>query len=350
MAAELMTDPTFRVNDWFDSLVSSPAKSLAGPLLVGLTGPAGVGKSTVGAALAKLTDRQKATIGELHSIARPLKKFLEGLGVRKGQETFRPAAQSLSILRETVSPDVYVKAALENCKSWSAAIMVIVDDIRFPQEIEWLKENFARHAFFRLVREYESPLVGGESSHLSESFINELDVDYTVDNNRAPHDAASDIWKLLQHAYSLEQERFYVAGPLTGENIKQNIATASLVHEQLVDQFGHLAYTPHIQDTAWSKSSSSAAVTSDMYQRRFNVSIDFLKNWASAVYRVPGRSWGSNREERIARDLGLPIYDDLAQVHNRLVPGVLGSGVTSDSAGLRGTVWDGNVDVPGVSR
>ncbi len=92
--------------------------------------------------------------------------------------------------------------------------------------------------------------------------------------------------------------KVYVAGPYSGGYIPYNVKNAVDAAEQLA-QAGHYAYIPHLS-MYW-----------DMFYPHpydFWMALDdaFLRV-CEAMIRLPGESSGADKEEKVAKSLGIPV-------------------------------------------
>ena len=115
------------------------------PLLIGLTGPAGVGKDTVGSFLALLNYRRYAFAG-------PLKEALAAVGIHEPADrllkeellpgrsySFRKAAQTLGTeWARNLDPDFWMNLAATNIdfKKYT-----VVTDVRFENEATFIRQR-----------------------------------------------------------------------------------------------------------------------------------------------------------------------------------------------------------------
>lgn len=102
----------------------------------------------------------------------------------------------------------------------------------------------------------------------------------------------------------------FIAGPLTTggdgsrEYIASNIDKAEKFQITLINQ-GIGVFCPHTHTQFHTEKGSTAP---DAYY--YELDLEFLKRIADAVVMVPGweKSWGATNEEKIAKELGLPIF------------------------------------------
>ena len=145
-------------------------------------------------------------------------------------------------MKETISPTVYVDALISRSKMTPQN--VIIDDIRMPEEIDRLREEYPDGLFVRVSRNIETTLTEAQRAHRSESQIDQCVVDYTLDNNRTIAETADDLSVLVNSLVVKRPQRFYIAGPLSIGDYQQNVERATRAFDLLV-QLGHAAYCPH---------------------------------------------------------------------------------------------------------
>lgn len=98
--------------------------------------------------------------------------------------------------------------------------------------------------------------------------------------------------------------RIFVSGPYGDHNppdiIAENVRRADELARWLVTQ-GHEVYCPHMMSHGWER---DERLTRADFMR---VDESFMRHWAQGVYRLPGHSPGSDAEETLAKELGLPV-------------------------------------------
>lgn len=186
----------------------NPLHDLALPPIIGITGLAGSGKSTVAQMLAEIAGYRRVRF------AQPLKDMLRAMGLSADQvdgdqkgdpcellcgQTPRHAMQTLGTEwgRERLGTDVWVNAAMRHVKA-IAAPRVVFDDCRFENEVEAIKLRGG------VVIGVTRPSVESAGSHASEAMASS---------------AGDGDWSLLNDG-SLDKLRTWVAhlvGRLAGE-------------------------------------------------------------------------------------------------------------------------------------
>lgn len=176
------------------------------PYLVGLCGPAGVGKSTIATLLADVYAFERLRF------AGPLKSMLRELGLTQAQvdgnqketpcallcgKTPRQAMQYLGDEwgRQLIGPDIWVHAALNKANKYLAiGRSVVIDDVRYDNEAQEILRQGG--VIIRLVRQGFEP----STEHASEEGLSGYLVTYFVSNNQAPRITADDIVFRLRNA------------------------------------------------------------------------------------------------------------------------------------------------------
>ena len=114
--------------------------------------------------------------------------------------------------------------------------------------------------------------------------------------------------------------RVYVAGPITQGDSATNLRRAVYIADRLRD-LGHAPYVPHLCGQ-WELMHPHA------YEDWMELGMVWLRQ-CEALYRIPGKSPGADREVALALTLGIIIWDDLDAVPRAEAP-------ASERAGLMG--------------
>ena len=103
--------------------------------------------------------------------------------------------------------------------------------------------------------------------------------------------------------------RVYVSGPLTvgatadSEIVAANCRTAIKVGRE-IHQRGHFCFVPHAYNAAMFET----------YAAWLALDFSIIQFWSTAVYRIPGKSVGADRELAYARGLGRLIWHRMEDV------------------------------------
>lgn len=181
----------------------------APPYLVGLAGPAGVGKTSVAQALCVLSNLRSVALPAFtrQRFAGPIKDMLSGLCLTRAQldgaekeapcdllggKTPRWAMRSLGDWGRNNDPDFWVRPAVCEAERYLlAGFGVVLDDVRFANEAAAIIDLGG--IIVQLSREGAAP----STMHASEAGLNPRLITYRVPNDQTPADAAVVIAKLL---------------------------------------------------------------------------------------------------------------------------------------------------------
>ena len=173
--------------------------------LIGLTGPAGCGKSTIAQAIVlHENDLCYWKDAARHRFAGPLKAMLRTLGLTEAQvdgdqketpcellggKTPRAAMQLLGTDwgRNMIGPDLWVRATMLRVDADLAeGKLVVIDDVRFDNEVTAIHERGG--IVVKLVRDTHEPLLAQyrAAQHASEAGVSPHLVDVIVPNQDAP--------------------------------------------------------------------------------------------------------------------------------------------------------------------
>jgi hypothetical protein len=166
------------------------------PLVVGITGTAGSGKTTVARIMCDRYDFSRVRLAE------PIKKMARALGLTHDQvdgplkeipldelcgKTPRYVMQTLGTEwgRRTIGEDIWVRVAQKEIgRLVSNGVSVVVDDVRFPDEAEMIRKLGGA-----MVR-VENPVITQSTAHESERHIFNIEVDYVIVNGGSIADLA----------------------------------------------------------------------------------------------------------------------------------------------------------------
>lgn len=162
------------------------------PIIVGLAGRAGSGKTTAAAAIVARHPGFRRV-----RFADPIKRMCRELGLTDAQvdgdekelpmkllcgHTPRFAMQSLGTEwgRNMIGEGLWINALMVAARDLlNQGLSVVVDDVRFPNEVEAIRRMGG--VLVRIVRPDSNPPAGGE--HMSERLVDMLDVDHVVKND-----------------------------------------------------------------------------------------------------------------------------------------------------------------------
>jgi hypothetical protein len=102
-----------------------------------------------------------------------------------------------------------------------------------------------------------------------------------------------------------ETVKVYIAAPYTKGDVVQNVRAAVLAAEAVV-ALGHTPWIPHL-NMLWH---AIAPHDPDFW---YAYDLEFLP-LCDALLRLPGESAGADREVAVARELGLPVFKDVADL------------------------------------
>jgi len=151
------------------------------PILIGITGRAGVGKDTLAGFLGYPTDAFAATLKLMMSAAglpepatrREKEHAIEGLGF-----SWRRAAQRLGTeWGRSLNPNLWLLLLERRCRASNQKVIVITD-VRFENEAAFIRE----HGVLCFLEGRETTVRGPDGKHPSEFGISALAGDYTIFN------------------------------------------------------------------------------------------------------------------------------------------------------------------------
>jgi len=152
--------------------------------IIGITGKARSGKDTVADMLAS------QLVAERYSFATPIKRMLEVLHLKDKEDdkakhwydcTYRHMVQTLGTEwgRELIHQDIWLKEAEYALGGEDAKGIVIISDVRFENEANWIRKN----GILIFVCRPHQELIA-ESDHISEAGIDKIPTDWTLFNSQ----------------------------------------------------------------------------------------------------------------------------------------------------------------------
>jgi hypothetical protein len=100
--------------------------------------------------------------------------------------------------------------------------------------------------------------------------------------------------------------KIYIAGPYTKGDVALNVRNA-VYAGNLVAHFGHFPFIPHLSHF-WHMLTPHEDI-----EFWYKQDIEWLKV-CDALLRIEGESKGADEEERIAREMGIPIYYSVFEI------------------------------------
>lgn len=166
--------------------------------IIGLTGPAGVGKDTVASLLAGLY--------KPYAFARPLKEALAVLriyepSIREAKElplqgrpfSYRKAAQTLGTeWARNLDPDFWLNLAAQNTQHMK---QVVFTDTRFENEAAWVRKQGG--AIWHISGR-ATTVAGEAANHASEVTVEFKEGDFKLDNSGSIEDLTCAVQELLK--------------------------------------------------------------------------------------------------------------------------------------------------------
>lgn len=110
--------------------------------------------------------------------------------------------------------------------------------------------------------------------------------------------------------------RVYIAGPISNGSLSLNISSAVTVAKSLI-KHGYSPLTPHL--TCYLNGSPPAAAVEFASEVWYEVDLSWVAV-ANAVLRLPGESKGADMEVEVAKDLGIPVFENLDRLFKLLPP------------------------------
>jgi hypothetical protein len=104
----------------------------------------------------------------------------------------------------------------------------------------------------------------------------------------------------------------YVSGPFSnGSTASASQRRANVQRAESVGRaLANAGFNPHVPHAATVHLEDSTMT----YEDFLGLDLSIIAAWAEAVYRMPGESVGADREVAFAKQLGLPVFDNLADI------------------------------------
>ena len=161
------------------------------PLIILIAGKAGSGKSTLAKYLQLEYEKQNKKV-IVSPYAKYLKLFIETITGDKIKEHNKPRdmLQQISskiIKGELNKPNFFIDRQIEDIKIYSYfADIILIPDVRFPNEIKNIKENFNKVTSIGITRkDYISILTEDQLKDITETALEDYhDYDFEIENTQ----------------------------------------------------------------------------------------------------------------------------------------------------------------------
>lgn len=142
-----------------------------GAKVLGFTGRAGSGKSFCAEQLARIISDGFEMPVTLASLATPIKELAQHLGWNgqkdaKGRRLLQLLGTEVG--RDCISKDIWVNVLESERQELADPVTLIVDDVRFENEAQWVREF---GVMFHVARKGDPHLTGSASQHESEAGV-----------------------------------------------------------------------------------------------------------------------------------------------------------------------------------
>lgn len=101
----------------------------------------------------------------------------------------------------------------------------------------------------------------------------------------------------------------YISGPLSTGDLIQNMRAAAEAAQRVLEH-GGAPYVPHLQSVTWQMFMGGYLKDYDTW---LPIDFEFVRR-SDAVLRLPGDSYGGDREVEEARRWGIPVFFEMGDV------------------------------------
>lgn len=136
----------------------------------------------------------------------------------------------------------------------------------------------------------------------------------------------------------------YVAGPISKGDWDDNMRQAVKAHIMLVHA-GLVPFVPHaasqlIRD--YVPDEAMHGLGTDSYEFWLDYDFSFIRDTCDCIFRLPGASWGTDREEEFAGSLSMPVFRNIDDVFDYAEN--LGFAVNREAAYKFGKMFDSTTE------
>lgn len=108
----------------------------------------------------------------------------------------------------------------------------------------------------------------------------------------------------------------YVAGPISKGSWDHNMRQATKAYIMLVHA-GLIPFVPHSTSQLvkeYIPAEASHGLGTDSYEFWLDYDFSFIRDACDCILRLPGESWGTDREEEYAGELHMPVFTDIDEL------------------------------------
>jgi len=108
----------------------------------------------------------------------------------------------------------------------------------------------------------------------------------------------------------------YIAGPISTGSWDENMQQATKAFIQLVHG-GLIPFVPHATSQLvkeYIPAEAMHGLKTDSYEFWLDYDFSYIRDVCHCIFRLPGSSWGGDREEEYANALGLPVFTSIEEV------------------------------------